>query len=110
MRNNRTAGHGWELRVIKDLKELGYKASSSRLESRLLDSQGIDIVSDFPLKIQCKTSINQPNVHDILTEKQCDVIFFRKQEKATKNFVTKGEYAMMRLDKLYEIIGKCQSK
>ena len=106
MRNNRKAGNNYELKIIKDLKEMGYKASSSRLESRLLDSQGIDIVSDFPLKIQCKTSINQPNVHDILTEKECDVIFFRKQEKATKNFITKGEYAMMRLDKLYELIGE----
>ena len=103
---NRSAGHAWELKVINMLKELGYSAVSSRYESRSQDDAGVDIVSDFPLKIQCKISQNQPGVHDVLTNKECDVIFFRKVEKADKNFISKGDYAMLKLDDLLNLIGE----
>jgi Holliday junction resolvase len=104
MRNNRTSGHAYERQIVKELKDMGYDAHTARYASRMMDDKGIDIVSDFPLKIQCKSSINQPNVHTILTDKECDVIFFRKQEKRAKNFTTVGEYALLRKEDLYKLI------
>jgi hypothetical protein len=104
MRNNKKAGNNYELQIVHELIEMGYSAVSARYASRMMDDAGVDIISDFPLKIQCKSSINQPNAHDILTKKKCDVIFFRKQEKANKNFITKGEYAMLRKEDLYKLI------
>jgi len=45
-------------------------------------------------------------VHNILQEKDCDVIFFRKVEKADKNFISKGDYAMLELEDLLNLIGE----
>jgi len=103
---NRTAGHNFEREIIRILKDMGYNAVSARHESRSADDRGIDIISNFPLKIQAKISVNQPNVHNILQEKDCDVIFFRKVEKADKNFISKGDYAMLELEDLLNLIGE----
>jgi len=106
MNRNRTAGLNWERHIVKVLKNLGYEAETARYVSRKADDAGIDIVSDFPLKIQAKISQNQPNAHTILTEKECDVIFFRKVEKADKRFISKGDYAMLKLEDLLNLIGE----
>jgi len=105
---NKQAGSAWEREIVQRLIGMGYDAVTARYASRMMDDKGIDIVSDFPLKIQCKISINQPNVHDILTNKECDVIFFRKVEKADKNFISKGDYAMLKLEDLLNLIGEKQ--
>jgi Holliday junction resolvase len=105
MRNNRTAGHNWEREIIRILKDMGYDAVSARYESRRADDRGIDVISDFPYRIQAKISQNQPNCHSILTDKDCDVIFFRKVEKAKKNFIAKGDYAMLKLDDFLDLVG-----
>ena len=102
---NKQAGSRLELDIVSRLKEMGYEAVTARYASRMMDDKGIDIVSDFPFAIQCKASINQPNCHQIFTEKECDVIFFRKMEKQGKRFFAKGEYAMLRLDDLLNLIG-----
>ena len=103
---NRQAGHDLERHIVSRLKEMGYDAMTSRYASRLMDDSGIDIVSDFPLKLQCKASINQPNVHSILTERECDAIVFRKMEKQKTRFYPQGDYAMLRLDDLLTLIGR----
>jgi hypothetical protein len=108
MRNNKKAGNAYELHIIHELKSMGYSAVSARYASRLSDDAGIDIISDFPYKIQCKSSINQPNAHEILTTKECDVIFFRKQAKANCNFVTKGEYVMLTKEDFYKLVNSKQ--
>ena len=104
---NKQAGSKFELDIIHKLKEMGYDAVSARYASRMMDDKGIDIISEsFPLQIQAKASINQPNCHSILTEKECDVIFFRKMEKQNTRFYSKGEYAMLKLDDLLNLITK----
>ena len=110
MRNNRACGHNYERQIVNELRDMGYEAHTARYASRMQDDKGIDIISNFFFKIQCKTSINQPNVHTILTEKECDVIFFRKQEKAKKNFRTKGEYVMMKKSDFYKLVGEKHEK
>lgn len=103
---NRSAGILWELEVIKDLHKLGFEAVSTRYASRMMDDQGIDILSDFPLKIQCKVSINQPNVHKILTETEAELIFYKRVEKSGSKFMPRGEYVIMRKEVLYKILLK----
>lgn len=95
-KNNRNKGHKYERDIVNDLKELGFEAVTSRAESRNADNRGIDIVTNFPLNIQAKVSINQPNFHSLLNTTDADVVFFKKQEKAAKNFLTKGEYVCLR--------------
>jgi hypothetical protein len=106
MTNSRRKGHNYERDIVKELREMGYDVHTARYASRMMDDKGIDIVGDFPFAIQCKSSINQPNAHVLLTEKECDVIFYRKQEKANKNFITKGEYVFMTKEDFYEIVQK----
>lgn len=104
---NRSAGCSWERTIVQMLKDMGYDAETSRYASRKADDSGVDIISeDFPLRIQAKISQNQPNCAKILEEKDCNVIFFRKVEKANKNFISQGDYAMLRLDDLLKLIGE----
>ena len=51
--HSKNKGNRFELETIKLLKDLGYKAVSSRSESRSLDDKGVDIVTDAPFGIQC---------------------------------------------------------
>lgn len=99
---NRTAGNNYERQIAKELREFGFEAVTSRSESRNLDAKGIDLVTNFPMKPQMKSAINQPNIHKLLTETEADIIFFKKTEKANKRFVTKGEYVMMKKEDFYK--------
>ena len=101
---NRTAGIRYEQEIVKDLHKLGFEAVSTRYASRLMDDQGIDILSDFPLKIQCKVSINQPNAHKILTETEAEVIFYKRVEKSGSKFMPRGEYVIMRKKDFYNLL------
>jgi len=104
---NRNRGHNWERTCVNRLKDLGYDAVSSRQESRSADARGIDIISDtFPLKVQCKTQVNQPNIHNLLTETDAEVIFYQKTNKKGKRFYSAGEYAILSLDDFLKLIKK----
>ena len=104
---NRAAGIHYELDVIKALKEMGFKAVSSRYESKRMDDDGIDIVTDFPFKIQCKSWTNvQPNIHTLLTETAADLILYRKTEKKGTRFYKIGEYAMLEQSKFFDLVQK----
>lgn len=100
---NRSAGHRWELDIVKSLKDMGYEAVSSRQESRSMDARGIDIVSDYPFLIQAKCMTNQPQFHKLLTETDANVVFFRKTEKKGTRFFAQGEYAVLPLDEFYKL-------
>jgi hypothetical protein len=103
---NKQAGSKLELDVIHLLKDMGYDAVSARYASRMMDDRGIDIVSEsFPFKIQCKASINQPNIDKIFSEKECDLIVFRKMKKQNSRFFSQGDYAMLRLDDFLDLVG-----
>lgn len=104
MRNNRTAGNNYERQIAKEFRDLGFEAVTSRAESRNLDAKGVDLVTNFPYLPQLKCSINQPNIHKLLTETEAEIIFFKKLEKAKSRFVTKGEYVMMDKEKFYQLL------
>ena len=103
---NRNRGHKFERDIVLMLKEMGYEAVTSRQESRSADARGIDIISDYPFKIQAKCKKNQPNFHEILTETDADVVFFRKTEKKGKRFYAKGEYAIIELKEFLKLTKK----
>ena len=103
-RNSR-AGHAFELDIIHELNELGYDAVSSRQESRRADAAGIDIISEsFPFKAQCKSSINIPNLHKLLTETEADLIFYRKQLKRGMRFYQQGDYCILSKQDFYKLL------
>ena len=103
---NKSAGNKFELDIVHILKEMGYKAVSSRQESRSADARGIDIITDYPYLIQCKNMNKQPNFHTLLTETDADVVFFRKTEKRGKRFYTEGEYAVIPLKEFLKLTNK----
>jgi hypothetical protein len=85
---------------------MGYEAITSRYESKRMDDAGVDLVTDFPFKPQMKVSINQPNVHTLLTETEADIIFFKKVEKVGKKFMPRGEYVMLTKEDFYKLMNE----
>ena len=79
---SRSKGIRYELKVIELLKIKGYEAVSSRAESRNLDAQQVDIVTNAPFHIQCKSVQRmKTSYHKILKEMNDDktpVIFHHK--------------------------------
>ena len=99
MNKNRDKGHRYERKIINELKEQGYKAVSSRSESRTMDDQGVDIITDYPFHIQCKNTIRLPEPYKIFMKMPKDkpnVIFW------TKNF--KEDLVILRKDDFYKLI------
>lgn len=109
-RNNRTAGHSWELMCIKKIKELFPRAVSSRAESRNRDAAKVDICYTEFLNIQCKNYSKHLKYDDVLDEMpveegQMNVIFDRQTRKAANGrFMKKGEYVHMHLDDFIKLI------
>jgi len=100
---NRNAGLNYERQIARELREMGYEAITSRYESKRLDDAGVDLVTNFPLKPQMKVSINQPNVHILLTETEAECVFFKKVEKVGGKFMPRGEYVMLKKQDFYDI-------
>ena len=98
---NRTAGLNYERKIAQELRQLGYHTVTSRQECRSLDAAGVDLVTTFPLKPQIKCSVNQPNVHNLLSSTEADIIFYKRVKKVNKNFIPTGEYVMMRKEDFY---------
>lgn len=107
---NRSKGIRYELQIIKELTNLGYKGlKSSRSESKNLDNAKIDIAETedkLPFYVQCKATANTPNIEAI-----CDacpikdkplVVFWKKQ----KNNEKQPEYVLMDKELLYKLINK----
>lgn len=107
MRNNRTAGNNFERTIVNELKKLNYNVCTSRNESRKMDALKVDIMGDIPYHIQCKNSQNKPKYEVLLKEMPHDkvpVVFHRQTHKANSNFVTDGDYVIMRKEDFYEIL------
>lgn len=104
----RSRGHRWELIVVNMLKEANFEAISARQESRTADASGIDIVSNFPFKIQCKDAANYPNFHKLLTETRAEIIMLRLRDKTkfkdTERIKIKGDYVIMELNKFLDYV------
>lgn len=76
-KRNRTKGNGFELEIIKKLKEIGFTGCvSSRSQDKRADSNKIDIVDmdkKLPVNIQSKYTTNTPNyfaIRDACSDKE----------------------------------------
>jgi hypothetical protein len=108
-KRNKAAGHGWELTCVKLLKSIGFLyAATSRLVSRLRDSQKVDITNidedaygRLPYNIQCKNLSKACNYPKLLAElpkgKEINVVFHKQTKKVGTRFMPLGEYACLYL-------------
>ena len=88
-RNNKKAGNRYELENIHLLKDLGFYAKSTREESRSLDAQKVDIVTDAPFYFQCKLTQNMPNLKEnfsAMPKDKTPVLIHGKTEKKGERF------------------------
>ena len=102
---NRNAGNGYELKILKKLKELFPDILTSRNESRSMDAKGVDFVNTKPFNFQCKLSITKPS-YDVLERmpEGINVVIHGHVVKAEKNFVKKEDYVIMKLDDFIDLI------
>ena len=107
-KKSKSKGGNWELQVIKDLTELGYKGlKSSRSENRNLDNAKIDIAETediLPCYFQCKNTASTPNIEKIT--KECPkkdkplVIMWKKAQAETKQH----DFVMMPKEFFYTLL------
>ena len=96
-------GNKYELKIIKELIELGFEGLvSARSESKSLDNDKIDIADpqgQLPFYVQCKCTKNYPKYHEIIEE--CPrkdrplIVFHNKQVSKEVNMVSSGEFIIM---------------
>jgi hypothetical protein len=112
-RDNRKAGHGYEKKEARRLRESGLfpHVVTCRSESRSRDGQKVDLInkdeavnSRMEYNIQCKHSKKLVKYHELLgqmpqLEGIISVIFHEYTEQsATGKFMVKGCYAILRRD------------
>lgn len=107
-KKSKSKGNKFELDIIKELSELGYKGLvSSRSQNRNLDNAKIDIAETedkLPFYCQCKATANTPNIEDI--SEACPykdrplIIFWKKQREGS---VSK-DYVLMPKELLYKLL------
>lgn len=109
-KKSKQKGNGYELRIIKELTDLGFTGlKSSRSENRNLDNKKIDIADTenvMDCYIQCKATSNIPNVSKInqevgLTDKPL-AIFWNKQNNST----ILEEFVIIPKDYFYKLLQK----
>lgn len=114
-------GNNYELKIIKELTELGYDGlKSSRSESKSLDNDKIDIaqdrdaVNELEFYVQCKITKNTPNIEEIINscprKNKPLVIFWNKQINKEVNMASAGEYIMLEKKYFYQLINQKDSK
>lgn len=116
MTNQREKGNRYEREIIIEINELNsdYKVGSSRYLSTYMDSKLVDVVDypdcikRFPFHIQCKSLSNRVPYEHIFAEFELKdkplVIFHKLTKKSTKNFMTVGEFVIMKKADFYELI------
>ena len=105
-------GNNYELKIIKELIELGYKGlKSSRSESKNLDDAKIVIAETedkLPCYVQCKCTKNKPSYQDIIPgcprKDRPLVVFHNYQVNKEVNMGSIGEYVIMTKEYFYELI------
>lgn len=116
---NKKRGNRAELKIIKELNELGFNCVSSRSESRETDANKVDIIdksNKLPCQIQVKHSLAIPPYFKIREESTVPnedfVIIWDKQKKCETNIVTVGSAVIMDKKLFYKLIkpyGTCNS-
>ena len=121
-KRNRRRGHAYEVKIVKELKEITGDDSlcTSRSESKRTDDLGIDIVdfnNTLPFHCQMKATQAMPKIkqldHDVRdkcraahkSEKPLVVFWAAQEMKASKQFIT-GEYCLMPKELFFSIL-KC---
>lgn len=107
-KKSKNKGNNYELQIIKELSELGFDGlKSSRSESKNLDNDKIDIhdsMNVLPFYIQCKNTLNTPNIEKITKEcKRKDkplAIFWKKVESVSKEH----DYVLLPKKICYELL------
>lgn len=56
-KHGRRKGHDWERSVARDIRGIGYDATTTRETAPHLDAEGFDINTTAPVLIQCKTGV-----------------------------------------------------
>ena len=107
-KKSKNKGSKYELEIINELSELGYKGLvSSRSQNRNLDNAKIDIAETedkLPFYCQCKATANTPNIEDI--SESCPykdrplIIFWKKQREGS---ISK-DYVLMPKELLYKLL------
>lgn len=69
---SRTKGHNYEQKIVRELKELGFKnVVTSRSESKAMDDNKVDIIDKddlLPCKLQLKSTQSIPSYFKIRSE------------------------------------------
>lgn len=100
--NARNKGHAFERLFCKLLRSYGYKAQTSRSESKNMDDLGCDIIDTTPFTYQLKAVEKlSPGYHDILAsmhknELERPVVVHKKNNK--------GTVVVMRLEDFLEYV------
>lgn len=109
---NRDRGNSYELSVIKRIRHIYPDAVSSRSESKNLDNKQVDICYTGNFHIQCKLMATKPDykILDEMPQDKIPVIFHKYTRKGKVNFITQGEYAILKLDDFINILEKLEIK
>ena len=109
-KKSKRKGSNYELKVIKELTELGYDGLvSSRSESKAVDNKKVDIVDTencMDCYIQCKATANTPSIINI--NRECGLkdrplaIFWNYQNNST----IPEEFVIIPKEYFYKLINK----
>lgn len=112
---NRSRGNRYELKIIKELKEItgNENLCSSRSDSKKLDNMKIDIsdpdnVLDFYVQIKCTQNTPQIiNINKEVGKKDKPLaIFWNAQEAKENKQISLGEYVIIPKKFFYEMMKK----
>ncbi len=97
--NAKAKGNAFEVLIAQELRDLGYKAVTSRFESKSLDDQGVDLVDDTDFYFQLKRVEALRPCDDILVsmpkDKTRTVIHKRSQKPAVVSMLWTDFKALM---------------
>jgi len=96
MINVRKKGNNYEVKIAKEMRELGFKRCiTSRLGNKLMDWMKIDLLHTDPFRFQLKAWERAPHFHNVFKDMdKCDYIPIRKdaQPKRIIKKLAKGFY------------------
>lgn len=113
-KKNRKKGQKYELDIIHQLTDLGFKGlKSSRSESKNLDNAKIDIAETedhLSCYIQCKATSNTPNIESIIEAcpiKDRPLVVFWKKQKVNEK---QPEFVLLTKDYFYKLLVSYEQK
>jgi hypothetical protein len=121
MINVRKKGNNFEVKIAREMRELGFKnCITSRFGNKMMDYFKIDLLNTDPFRFQLKAWEKSPNFHGILKQMdKCDYIPIRKDahpkriiKKLSKGFYNiimwkrnnEDELIIMKKKDFYEVV------